>query len=87
MTIAPNENVANGVEWIEQAARPFAGSFRRKADFLTYTRRVFEEALPQGAQLHVESVLVSTRGVIVTLWFLPLAKSEPRFGYRYWWIL
>jgi hypothetical protein len=86
MTVAPNENVANGVEWIEQAAHPLAGSCRRKADFLAHAHRVFGEALPQGTQLHIESVLVSTRGVIVTMWFLPMAKIEPGFGYRYWWI-
>ena len=77
---------ANGVEWIEQASHPLAGSFRTRAEFLAYTLKRFGQGLPQGTRLRIERVVVSTRFAVVTMWFLPTASSEFQPGYRYWWI-
>jgi uncharacterized protein len=80
------DELAYGVEWIEQASHPLAGSFRTRADFLAYTLKRFAQGLPQGARLRIERVLVSARFAIVTMWFLPTEYSEFQLGYRYWWI-
>jgi hypothetical protein len=74
---------ANGVEWIADASHPLAGSLRTRSAFLADTVKRFSEALPQGTQLRIERVLVSTHSAVVTLWFLPLARSD---WHRYWWI-
>ena len=78
--------LANGVEWIEQASHPLAGSFRTRTDFLAYTFKRFGEGLPQGTRLHIERVVVTSRFAIVTMWFMPRAQTEFQAGYRYWWI-
>ena len=73
----------NGVEWIEEAPHPLAGSVRSRSAFLVHTVKRFSEALPQGTLLRIERVLVNTHFAVVTMWFLPMARSE---WHRYWWI-
>jgi len=81
-----DEQLANEVEWIEQASHPLAGSFRTRSAFLAYTFNRFGEGLPQGTRLRVERVVVNARFAVVTLWFLPTAMTDLQLGYRYWWV-
>jgi len=74
---------SNGVEWIGEAPNPLTGSVRARSAFLAHTVKRFSEALPQGTQLRIERVSVSTHFAVVTMWFQPTARSESQ---RYWWI-
>jgi hypothetical protein len=78
-----DEDWANGVEWIGDAPHPLAGSVRARSAFLAHTVKRFGDVLPQGTLLRIERVFVRTHFVVVTVWFLPLARSE---WHRYWWI-
>jgi hypothetical protein len=86
MTALADTQREDGVEWIDDTAHPLGGSFRGRSDFLAYTLKRFTDVLPQGTQLHIESVLVRGHCAIVTMWFLPAAPSQFSSGYRYWWI-
>jgi hypothetical protein len=74
---------ANGVEWIGEAPHPLVGSLRTRSVFLAHIVKRFSEALPQGTLLRVERVFVNAHFAVVTIWFLPMARSE---WHRYWWI-
>jgi hypothetical protein len=74
---------ANDVEWIAESSHLLAGSYRARTTFLAHTIKRFSEALPQGTRFHIERVFLGTHFAVVTMWFLPLARSE---SHRYWWI-
>ena len=86
MTVTIDETFADCVEWIEEASNPLAGPLRTRTTFLAHALKRLCEGLPQGTRLRIERVLVGTRFVIVTMWFLPLPGAEFQLRYRYWWI-
>jgi hypothetical protein len=86
VTSSYGEPVTTGIDWIEETPNPLARSSRTRSDFLAYTFKLFQDVLPRDTQIRFERVLVCTRCVIVTMWFMPVATDEFRQSYRYWWI-
>jgi hypothetical protein len=80
------EPVSNGIEWIEEAPNPLAHSSRARNAFLAYAFERFQNLLPRNTRVRFERVLVCSRCVIVTMWFLPMVSDEVPHCYRYWWI-
>jgi hypothetical protein len=79
-------HVADDVDWIVEGTHPLAGHYHRKAEFLAHTFEKLGQALPQGAQLHVEHALVSGDWAVVELRSLATAKNGLRFDNRYCWV-
>jgi hypothetical protein len=86
MTYSNCEPVASDIEWIEEGPNPLARSSRARSGFLAYALKLIQNTLPRDTQIQFERVLVYSRCVIVTMWFLPVATAECRQSYRYWWI-
>ena len=62
---------------------PLAGHYRSKADYAgTFAK--LGKVLPQGAQLHVEHVMVKDDEAVVELRSLATAINGMRFDNRYW---
>jgi hypothetical protein len=80
------KHVADDVDWIVEGTHPLAGHYRGKAAFLSHTFDKLAKVLPQGAQLHVEHVLVSGDWAVVELHSLATAKNGLRFDNRYCWV-
>jgi len=80
------DHVANDVDWTVEGTHPLAGHYHSKADFLSHTFAKLDKVLPQGAQLHVEHVLVSGDWAVVELRSEATAKNGLRFDNRYCWV-
>jgi ketosteroid isomerase-like protein len=79
-------HVDDKVDWIVQGTHPLAGHYKSKSDFLAGTFARLAEALPQGAQLVVEHLLVKDDQAVVELHSLATAKNGLRFDNRYCWV-
>jgi uncharacterized protein len=66
---------------------PLAGHYHSKRDFIAGTFAKLAQVLPQGAQLHVEHLLVKDDQVVVELHSLATAKNGMRFDNRYCWMV
>jgi ketosteroid isomerase-like protein len=66
---------------------PLAGNYLSKADFLAGTFARLGQVLPQGAQLHVEHLIVEDDQAVVELQSLATAKNGMRFDNSYCWIV
>ena len=80
------DHVSDDVDWIVEGTHPLAGHYHSKAEFLAHTFEKLEKVLPQGAELHVEHVLVSGDWAVVELHSEATAKNGLRFDNRYCWI-
>jgi len=80
------DHVLDDVDWIVEGTHPLAGHYHSKAEFLAHTFEKLEKVLPQGAELHVEHVLVSGNWAVVELRSDATAKNGLRFDNRYCWI-
>ena len=80
-------HVADDVDWIVEGTHPLAGHYRSKAEFQEHTFRKLEKVLPDGAQLHVTSVIASGDWAVVELQSLAIAKNGLRFDNRYCWVI
>lgn len=80
------EHVAEDVDWIVEGTHPLAGHYHTKADFLEHTFDKLAKVLPQGAQLHVEHLLISDDWAVVELHSEATAKNGLRFDNRYCWL-
>jgi ketosteroid isomerase-like protein len=81
------DQVADDVDWIVMGAHLLAGHYRSKKDFIAGTFAKLGQVLPQGAQLHVEHLLVKDDQAVVELHSLATAKNGMRFDNRYCWIV
>src|SRR6202166_794884 len=61
------EHVADNVDWIVEGTHPLAGHYRSKKAFREGTFAKLSQALPNGAQLHVEDLLVKDDEAVVDL--------------------
>ena len=52
-------HVADDVDWTVMGTHPLAGHYLRKADFIAVTFAKLGQVLPQGAQLHLENLIVN----------------------------
>src|ERR1700758_5845155 len=81
------ERVADDVDWIVMGTHPLAGHYRSKNAFIEGTFAKLERVLPEGAELHVEHLLVKDDQAVVELHSLANAKNGLRFDNRYCWVV
>ena len=81
------EYVSDDVDWIVMGTHPLAGHYRDKKAFIAGTFDKLAQVLPQGAQLHVENLVVQDDQAVVELHSLATAKNGMRFDNRYCWVV
>ena len=81
------EHVADNVDWIVEGTHPLAGHYLSKKAFIEGTFTKLSQVLPDGAQLHVEDLLVKDNEAVVELHSLATAKNGLRFDNRYCWVV
>jgi len=81
------EHVADDVDWIVEGTHPLAGHYLSKKAFIEGTFAKLSQVLPNGAQLHVEDLLVKDNEAVVELYSLATAKNGLRFDNRYCWVV
>src|ERR1700678_2566223 len=80
------ERVADDVDWTVMGTHPLAGHYRSRDAYAgTFTK--LAKVLPNGAQLHVEHVLVKDNEAVVELRSLATALNGMRFDNRYCMVL
>jgi ketosteroid isomerase-like protein len=80
-------HVADDVDWTVMGTHPLAGHYRSKADFIAHTFAKLGKVLLQGAQLHVEHLMVAGDQAAVELRSMATAKNGLRFDNRYCWVV
>ena len=81
------EQVADDVDWTVMGTHPLAGHYASKKAFIAGTFAKLGQVLPQGAQLHVENVIVQDDQAVIELHSLATAKNGMRFDNRYCWVV
>src|SRR5208282_2369456 len=81
------ERVADDVDWIVMGTHPLAGHYRSKKAFREGTFAKLGQVLQNGAQLHVEDLIVKDDEAVVELHSLATAKNGMRFDNRYCWVV
>lgn len=81
------QHVADDVDWTVMGTHPLAGRYSSKKAFIEGTFAKLGRVLPQGAQLHVEHLLVKDDQAVVELHSLATAKNGMRFDNRYCWVV
>jgi hypothetical protein len=81
------EHVADDVDWTVMGTHPLAGQYRSKQAFREGTFAKLDQVLPQGAQLHMEHLIVKDDQAVVELHSLATAKNGMRFDNWYCWIV
>ncbi|HEY1928551.1 MAG TPA: nuclear transport factor 2 family protein [Caulobacteraceae bacterium] len=80
-------HVSDDVDWTVMGTHPLAGRYLSKAAFIAGTFAKLAKVLPQGAQLHVENLVVQDDVAVVELHSLATAKNGLRFDNRYCWVV
>ncbi len=79
-------HIAEDVDWIVMGTHPLAGHYHSRAAYVgTFVK--LGKVLPQGAQLHVEHVVVKDDKAVVELRSLATARNGLRFDNRYCMVL
>ena len=81
------EHVSDNVDWIVEGTHPLAAHYLSKTAFIEGTFAKLAQVLPQGAQLHVEDLIVKDDEAVVELHSLATAKNGMRFDNHYCWIV
>ena len=81
------QHVAEDVDWTVMGTHPLAGHYSSKKAFIEGTFAKLGRVLPQGAQLHVEHLLVKDDQAVVELRSLATAKNGMRFDNYYCWVV
>ena len=81
------EHVADDVDWTVMGTHPLAGHYLSKEAFRKETFAKLGQVLKQGAQLHVDHLLVKSSLAIVELRSLATAENGMRFDDYYCWIV
>lgn len=79
-------HVADAVDWTVMGTHPLAGHYRSKVDFIAGTFAKLGKVLPNGAQLHVDHLIVDGDVAIVELHSEAIAKNGFRFDNHYCWV-
>ena len=79
-------HVADDVDWIVMGTHPLAGHYTSKSDFIAGTFAKLGKVLPNGAQLHVDSLIVDGDVAIVELHSEATARNGFRFDNHYCWV-
>lgn len=81
------ENVSDDVDWMVMGTHPLAGHYLCKKAFREGTFAKLGRVLTEGAQLHVEHLIVKGNLAIVELHSLASAKNGMRFDNFYCWVV
>ena len=81
------QHVADDVDWTVMGTHPLAGHYSSKTAFIEGTFAKLGRVLPQGAQLHVEHLLVKDDRAVVELRSFATAKNGMRFDNYYCWVV
>src|SRR6201996_1651186 len=81
------EHVADDVDWTVMGTHPLAGRYLGKAAFIAGTFAKLGQVLPDGAQLHLEHLIVQDDQAVVELHSLATARNGMRFDNRYCWVV
>jgi uncharacterized protein len=81
------QHVAEDVDWTVMGTHPLAGHYSSKKAFIEGTFAKLGRVLPEGAQLHVEHLLVKDDEAVVELRSLATAKNGMRFDNYYCWVV
>jgi uncharacterized protein len=81
------QHVAEDVDWTVMGTHPLAGHYSSKKAFINGTFAKLERVLPEGAELHVEHLLVKDDQAVVELHSLATAKNGMRFDNYYCWVV
>jgi len=81
------EHVSDNVDWIVEGTHPLASHYLSKRAFIEGTFAKLAQVLPQGAQLHVENLIVKDDEAVVELHSLATAKNGMRCDNRYCWVV
>ena len=81
------ECVADDVDWIVMGTHPLAGHYPSKRAFREGTFAKLGRVLQNGAQLHVEHLIVEDDEAVVELHSLATAKNGMRFDNRSCWVV
>jgi hypothetical protein len=81
------KHVADEVDWTVMGNHPLAGHYQSKARFLAGTFAKLGKALPKGAQLSVEHLIVKDDQAVVELRSGATAKNGMRFDNCYCWVV
>src|ERR1700757_1116807 len=81
------EHVDDKVDWTVAGTHPLAGHYHSKADFIAGTFAKLGKVLPNGAELHVDHLLVAGDTAVVELHSEATAKNGFRFDNRYCWVV
>jgi hypothetical protein len=81
------QHVAEDVDWTVMGTHPLAGHYSSKKAFIEGTFAKLGRVLPQGAELHVEHLLVKDDEAVVELHSLATAKNGMRFDNYYCWVV
>jgi uncharacterized protein len=79
-------HVADDVDWTVMGTHPLAGHYKSKADFIAGTFAKLGKVLPNGAELHVDELIVTGDVAIVELHSEATAKNGFRFDNHYCWV-
>ena len=79
-------HVSDDVDWAVMGTHPLAGHYLSKADFIAGTFAKLGKVLPNGAQLHVDNLIVAGDVAIVELHSEATAKNGFRFDNHYCWV-
>lgn len=81
------ENVSDDVDWRVMGTHPLAGHYLCKKAFRAGTFAKLGQVLTEGAQLHVEHLIVKGNQATVELHSLATAKNGLRFDNYYCWVV
>jgi ketosteroid isomerase-like protein len=79
--------VADNVDWVVLGTHPLAGHYPSKKAFIAGTFDKLAQVLPQGAQLHVDYLMVKDNQAVVELHSMGTARNGMRFDNRYCWVV
>jgi ketosteroid isomerase-like protein len=81
------EHVADNVDWVVLGTHPLAGHYPSKKAFIAGTFDKLAQVLPQGAQLHVDYLMVKDNQAVVELHSMGTARNGMQFDNRYCWVV
>lgn len=81
------DHVADDVDWTVMGTHPLAGRYTSKEQFIAGTFAKLAKVLPDGAQLHLEHLLIKDNVAIAELHSYAVARNGLRFDNRYCWVV
>src|SRR5580692_976621 len=81
------EHVADDVDWTVMGTHPLAGHYLSKQAFRDATFAKLSQVLTNGAQLHVEHLIVKDDQATVELHSMATARNGMRFDNYYCWVV